>query len=82
MELWLHLRRAADGQGAAARLERHQPAGARRRPLADDEVELEILHGGIENLFHVRTEAMNFIDKQHIVGLKIGHDGRDVARFL
>ena len=27
---------------------------ARRRPLADDEVELEVLHGGIENFLHRR----------------------------
>ena len=39
---------------------------ARRRPLADDEVELEILHGRVEDLLDGRVEAVDLVDEQHV----------------
>ena len=53
---------------------------ARRRPGADDEVELEILHRRIENLFDRRIETMNFVDEQDIPRLEIGELPREIAR--
>ncbi len=55
--------------------------GTRRRPGADDEVELEILHRRIEDLFDRRIEAMDFIDKQNVARLQIGELGGKVAGF-
>ncbi|MGY4509803.1 hypothetical protein ACVIN2_003257 [Bradyrhizobium sp. USDA 3650] len=52
---------------------------ARRRALADDEVELEILHRGIEHLFHRRAEAMDLVDEQHIALFEIGEECREIA---
>jgi hypothetical protein len=73
------------GQKAQPRRGAHQREGlqlnphrARRRPLADHEIEREILHRGVEHLFHHRTKAMNFIDKQHVIGFKIGQDRRQI----
>lgn len=51
-----------------------------RRPLTDDEVELEILHRGIEHLLYLRTEAMDFVDEQHIAFFEIGQQRREIAR--
>ena len=53
--------------------------GARRRPFADDEVELEILHGRIEDLLHRRIQAMDLVDEQHVAGLQIGQQRRQIA---
>ena len=46
--------------------------GARRRSLADHKIELEILHGWIENFFNCRAEAMDLVDEEHIALFKIG----------
>src|SRR3546814_3741009 len=42
------------------------PDRARRRPLADDEVEMEILHGGIEHFLDRRGEPVDLVDEQHV----------------
>ena len=52
---------------------------ARRRPLADDEVELEILHRRIEHFFHRRVEAVDLVDEQHVALLEIGEERRKIA---
>ena len=52
---------------------------ARRRPLADDEVELEILHRGIEHFLDRRTEAMDFVDEQHVALFEIGQQCGEIA---
>ena len=52
---------------------------ARRRPLADDEIELEVLHGGIENFLHRRIEPVNFVDEEHVAIFEIGEQRREVA---
>ena len=51
---------------------------ARRRPRADDEIELEILHRRIQNLFHSRIEAMNLIDEQDVARFKVGELRRQI----
>ena len=81
-------KRSRKGRGDQARARRRPDEregrqidahGARRRPLADDEVELEILHGGIEDLLHRRIQAMDLVDEQHVAGLQIGQQRREIA---
>jgi hypothetical protein len=43
-----------------------------RRPLTDNEVELEVLHRRIEDLFNRRVEAMDFINKEHVALFEVG----------
>ena len=43
---------------------------ARRRPLADDEVELEILHRRIEDFLDRRIEPVDLVDEQHVARLR------------
>ena len=52
---------------------------ARRRALADDEVELEILHGRIEDFLDRRIEPVDFVDEQHVARLEIGEQRGEVA---
>ena len=52
---------------------------ARRRALADDQVELEILHRGIEDFLHRRVEAMDFVDEQDVARLQIGELRGEIA---
>ena len=47
-----------------------------RRPLADDQVELEVLHRRIEDLLDRRREAVDLVDEQHVARLQIGEDAR------
>ena len=53
---------------------------ARRRPGADDQIELEILHRGIEDFLDRRIEAMDFVDEQDVARLEIGELGGKIAR--
>ena len=46
----------------------------------DDEIELEVLHGRIEDLLDRRVEPMDLIDEQHIAILQIGEERRQIAR--
>ena len=52
---------------------------ARRRPLPDDEIELEILHGGIEDLLDGRVQAMDFVDEEHVALFEPGQLRREIA---
>ena len=55
--------------------ELHRPRG---RPLADDEVELEILHRRIQKLFDHVVEPVDLVDEQHVAFVEIGQDGGQV----
>src|SRR5512147_29074 len=55
-------------------------AGA--RPLPDDDIELEILHGRIEDLLDDAAQAVDLIDEQYVTVLQIGQDGGQVPRAL
>ena len=70
--------------GGADQRERRQVEldGTGARSLADHEIELRVLHGGIENLLHHRAQAMDFVDEQHVARLEIGQEGGQVARPL
>ena len=54
-------RRRADQR---ERLQRHLDR-SRARPLADDDVELEVLHRRIEDLLDRRRQAVNLVDEEH-----------------
>ena len=53
---------------------------ARRRPLADHQIEFVILHRGIENFLHRRIEAVDLVDEQNVARLEIGENGGEIAR--
>ena len=71
-------RRRADER---ERLERHLDR-ARRRPAADHDVELEVLHRRIEDLLDVRREAVNLVDEDHFALVERGEHPREIARAL
>ena len=71
---------AGAGGGADEReLGEVDPDRARRRPLADDEVELVVLHGRIEDLLHRRIEAVDLVDEQHVAVFEVGQQRGQVA---
>src|SRR5215472_18385011 len=43
-----------------------------RRSFADDQIELKILHGGIEDFLDRGIESMNFVDEQDVARFEIG----------
>ncbi len=43
-----------------------QPDGARARTLADDDVDLEVLHGRVEDLLDGAVEPVYLVDEQHV----------------
>ena len=51
----------------------------RRRPLADDDVELVVLERRVELLFEHRLQAMDLIQKQHLPLAQVGQDRSQVA---
>ena len=53
--------------------------GARRRPLADDDVKLVVLQRRVEQLFQRGLQAVHFVDEQHLPLAQVGEDGRQVA---
>ena len=68
-------RRAHEGKARQVELD-----GARAGPLADDDVELKVFHGGIEDLLYDPVQAMDLVDEQHVARLKVREDRREVAR--
>ena len=70
-------RRADERERLELELER-----PRRRPLADDDVELEVLHRRIEHLLDDTVQAMDLVDEEHVAALEVGEDRGDVARPL
>ncbi len=62
-------------QGEMGQFQLH---GAGPGPLADDQVQVEVLHGRVENLLHHRGQAVHFVDEQDVPGLKVGEQGRQV----
>ena len=74
--LWL-LHGGLEGEGFKVYLDR-----ARRRPLPDDQIELEIFHGGIQHFFHGNGHAVDFIHKKVVEPVEIGEDGGKIAAAL
>lgn len=52
---------------------------ARARTLADDEIDAKVLHGGVKNFFDGGLEAMNFVEKENLLGFERREYGREVA---
>ncbi len=52
---------------------------ARARTLPDDDVELVVLHRGIEDLFDRRRHAVDLVDEEHRVLLEIGQHAGEIA---
>lgn len=50
--------------------------------LTDDDIELEVLHGGIEDLLHHGRKTVDLVDEQHVAGLQVGEHGGQVAGTL
>ncbi|MGY4299268.1 hypothetical protein ACVWXN_007363 [Bradyrhizobium sp. i1.4.4] len=50
-----------------------------RRALADDQVELKVLHRGIEHLFHRRAEPMDLVDEEHVALFEVGEERGEIA---
>ena len=55
---------------------------SRRRAFADHDVQLVILERRVKNLLYDRREPVDLINEEHIVGLKVGQQGRQIARPL
>ena len=66
-------------QGEWRQVDTHR---ARRRALADDEVQLEVLHRGIQHFLDGGLQAVDLVDEQHIARLQVGQDGGQVAGAL
>ena len=71
-------RRRAD-QRERRQVERER---ARRRPLADDDVEPEVLERRIEDLLDRAVEAVDLVDEEDVAGLERRQDRGDVALAL
>ena len=56
------------------------PDRARRRPLADHQVEHAVLHRRIEDLLDRRREPVDLVDEQDVAILEIGEQGGEIAR--
>ena len=48
--------------------------------LADEDVELEVLHGRIEDLLHRAVHAVDLVDEEDVALLQVGQQGGQVAR--
>ena len=71
---------AGAGGGADERERRHRQADARRRrALADDDVELEVLHRRVEDLLDGARQPVDLVDEQHVAVLELGEDRGQVA---
>ena len=53
--------------------------GARRRPLANDDVELVVFERRVQQLFQRGLQAVHFVDEQHLPVAQVGEDCRQVA---
>ena len=56
--------------------------GAGGGPLVDHDVDFEIFHGGVQVFLHHRTQAVDFVDEEHVVLLQVGQQARQVARLV
>ncbi len=66
-------------QGERRQVDAHR---ARRRPFADDEVELEVLHCRVEDLLDRRHQAVDLVDEEHVARLQVGEQRGEIAGAL
>ena len=79
--------RAGDHPAARGRADEREPGQvepdrARRRTLADDDVELEVLHRRVQDLLDLTREPVDLVDEQHVAVVEVGEDRRQVAGAL
>src|SRR5712691_2061159 len=74
----------AGARGGAGERERRQIEldRARRRALADHDVDLEILERGVQDLLDHRRQAVDLVDEQHVPGFQIRQDRGEISRAL
>ena len=53
-----------------------------RGSVTQHDIDLEILDGRVENLFHCCTETVDLIDKQDLLGLQVHQNVDEIARLL
>ena len=70
------VRVVAPDQGEAGQVEAD---GAGARALAEHDVELEVLHGRVEDLLHGPAQPVDLVDEEHVAFGQVGEDGRQVA---
>ena len=68
-------RRRAD-QRELGEIDLHRTRGG---AIANDEIELEVLHRGIKNFLHRRVEPVDFVDEQYIALFEIGQQRGEIA---
>jgi hypothetical protein len=68
--------RGGADQREARQIDLHR---ARGRAFADDEVELVVLHGRIEDFLDRRIEPVNLVDEQNVALFEIGEQRREIA---
>ena len=56
-----------------------EPDGTGGGALADHDVEIKVLHSGIEDLFHCMVQTVNLVDEEHVAFLQVRKDGSKVA---
>ncbi len=67
-------------RGPDERERRHREPDARRgRALADDDVELEVLHRRIQDLLDRPRQPVDLVDEQHVAVFELGEDRGEVA---
>ena len=57
-----------------------EPDRTRGRPLADHDVEHEILERGVQHFLDHAVHAVDLVDEQHVAFLEVREDGGEVAR--
>ena len=76
--------RAGHQPGAGGGADQGEPGqvesdAAGRRALADEDVELEVLHGRVEDLLHRPVQAVDLVDEEDVALLEVGEQGGQVA---
>ena len=57
-----------------------QADGTRGGPLADHDVEREVLHRRVEDLLDLTVEPVDLVDEQHVARLQVRQDRGEVPR--
>jgi hypothetical protein len=71
--------RGSSDQCEARQLQAH---GARTRPLTDQEVEMKVLHGRVENLLDGRRQPVDLVDEEHVTRFQVREQRREIAGAL
>ena len=76
--------RTGDQSGAGGGTDQGEPGqvesdAAGRRTLADEDVELEVLHGRIEDLLDRAVHPVDLVDEEDVTLLEVGEQGGQVA---